>query len=87
LGLFLKLNSSLEGILIELRFWRPDPTKSEGVPHNSVESSLVEAEKLMEKYYPRLLEEVEEIQGFALYALWGRGVEVRIGSKASREPK
>jgi hypothetical protein len=87
LDLFFKLNNNRKGILIELKRITLAATKSEDTLNKSFETSLDEGEKQMEKYYPQLLEEVDEVQGFAMAVCWGRGVEVRIGQKLVREPK
>ncbi|MDR2141871.1 MAG: AAA family ATPase [Deltaproteobacteria bacterium] len=87
LDLFFKLNKDRKGILIELKCLKFDQTKSEDAINKSFGTLLSNGEKQMEKYYPQLLEEVEEVQGFSMVVSWGRGVEVKIGEKRVREPK
>ncbi|MDR2142409.1 MAG: ATP-binding protein [Deltaproteobacteria bacterium] len=84
LDLFFKLNDDRKGILIELKHLKLDPTKSEDALYKLLETSLTEGEKQIDKYYPQLLEEVEEIQGIVMTVCWGRGVEVKICEKLVR---
>jgi hypothetical protein len=58
-----------------------DPTKSEDAINKSFETLLSNGEKQMEKYYPQLLEEVDEVQGIVLAVSWERGSQDRLESR------